>query len=531
VAFYEIASDAPVRFDNSNANGITLEHVRITQARPATTREGLPEHYAYPEDCLLDLSFVRLVSDLRLEAVHLKGGDLRIVAARIEGGLQMSRSSIRDVARLAIIAQGAEFGIGVQIAGSPEEASLIEGEIQFHGSTVHGDITLVHVIVGKPEIPAALTLHAAQVDSGISLIHCTAHSTILAGAAKIGGDFLVHSSALLHPENTVCDMRGITIAGKLQFATATRSEPIACLIDGHIIADNGDVATLCWERVALADKSLLAFTNMRISRRIEAGALTAKGAGWLDLSGTSVPLLADRIDDEEDSWGAGKLGLGLDNFAYDRLERPSGRDGDAPHEIRLWRRKWLARRHDPVSARPARHLATVLRNQGLFEAARRVLVDAFAAEGQMRSTFLGRFLSEQFGFWFGHGLSGTRALMTLMLVWALGILMVTDMYEGDLLIADETRKPAVSCGNRIDPTIYAADAMLPVLDLGEEKKCRIGEGPRARITPGLRVGEWEVFGDVALARFWWALYCVLGWTVVSLAVATWSGLFRRGGRE
>lgn len=531
VALYEIAADAPVRFDNSHANGITIEQVRITRVRPTITRERLPEHYAHPEDCLLDLSFVRLISDLRLEAVHLQGGDLRMVAARIEGGLQMSRASICDVASLAMIAQGAEFGVGVQIAGSPEEASPIEGEIQFYGTTVHGDITIAHVTLGKPELPAALTLHAAQIDRGLTLIHCTVHGTISAGAAKIGGDFLVHSSALHHPDRTVCDLRGITIAGKLQFATATRAEPIACVIDGQIVADNGDLATLCWERVALADKTLLAFTNMRISRRIEAGSLTAMGTGWLELSGTIVPLLADRIDDDDDSWGAGKLGLGIDNFAYDRLERPSGRDGDAPHDIRYWRREWLARRHDPSSARPARHLATVLRNQGLFEAARRVLIDAFAAEGQMRPTFMGRFLSEQFGIWFGHGLSGARALMTLMLVWALGILMVTDMYEGDLLIADESRKLAVSCGNRIDPTIYAADAMLPVLDLGEEKKCRIGPGPRAELSSGWKIGTWEIFGDVALARFGWALYCVLGWTVVSLAIATWSGLFRRGGRE
>lgn len=531
VALYEVTADAPVRFDNTHANGIALEGVRITQARPTTNRQGFPEHYAHPKDCLLDLSFVRLPSDLRLEAVHLQGGDLRIIAARVEGGLQISRTSIRDVAGLSLIAQGAEFGTGVHIAGSPDEASLMEGEIQFLGATVRGDITLAHVTIGVPEVPAALTLHAAQVASGLTLIHCTVRGAIRAGAAKFGGNFFVHSSALVHPEETVCDLRGIAIGGKLQFATAVRAEPIACRIDGQVVADNGEAATLGWERVALADKSLLSFTNMRIARQIEAGTLIAEGDGQLDLSGTSVPLLADRIDDEEDSWGAGKLRLGLDNFAYDRLERPSGRSGDAPREIRIWRSKWLARRHDPGSARPARHLATVLRNQGLFEAARSALVDAFAAEGRRRPTWMGRLLSDQFGMWFGHGLSGARAFMTLMLVWVLGIQNLTSIYERDLLIADESGKPAVSCGNRIDPTIYAADAMLPVLDLGEEKKCRIGQGPKAKPKPGWKIGGWEIFGEVALARFWWALYCVLGWTVVSLAIATWSGLFKRGGRE
>lgn len=531
VVLYEVKANAPVRLDNTHANGISLEGVWIARTRPDTDRQGFPEHYAHPEDCLLDLSFVRLPSDLRLEAVHLQGGDLRIIAARIEGGLQMSRTSIRDVESLAMIAQGAEFGTGVLIAGSPDESNLVEGEIQFLGATVRGDITLSHVTIGTPDAPAALTLHAANVASGLTLIHCTVHGTISAGSAKIGGNFLVHSSELLHSKDTVCDLRGITIGGQLQFASVRRAEPITCRIDGQVVADNGQVATLSWNRVALADKAQLAFTNMIVGRQIEAGPLIAEGIGSVDLSGTCVPLLADRIDDEEDSWGAGKLNLGLDNFAYHRLERPSGRSGDAPHEIRKWRSKWLARRYDPGSARPARHLAMVLRNQGLFEAARRVLIDAFAAEGQIRSTWMGRLLSNQFGIWFGHGLSGSRAFITLMLVWVLGIQTVTSMCERDLMIFDQSGEQVVSCGNRIDPTIYAADAMLPVLDLGEEKKCRIGQGPIAKPKPGWEIGRWEVFGEVSLTRFSWALYCVLGWTVVSLAIATWSGLFRRGGRE
>jgi hypothetical protein len=98
------------------------------------------------------------------------------------------------------------------------------------------------------------------------------------------------------------------------------------------------------------------------------------------------------------------------------------------------------------------------------------------------------------------------------------------------MIAEENGNIS-SCGNRIDPTIYAADAMLPVLDLGEETKCRIGSGSKAKPWRGRIVGEWEIFGEVETVRFIWALYNVLGWTVVSLAIATWSGLFRRGGRE
>lgn len=125
----------------------------------------------------------------------------------------------------------------------------------------------------------------------------------------------------------------------------------------------------------------------------------------------------------------------------------------------------------------------------MFEASRRTLQDAFASEGASRPSAIARYSSGQFGLFFGHGMSGTRAFVTLLVFWLFGGYLVTDLQRRDFLIVDSevSSKAAVSCRHQLDPLVFAADAMIPLLDLGEEKKCRVGAGPTARSAPGIEV--------------------------------------------
>jgi hypothetical protein len=66
---------------------------------------------------------------------------------------------------------------------------------------------------------------------------------------------------------------------------------------------------------------------------------------------------------------------------------------------------------------------------------------------------------------------------------------------------------SLPCGDSINPTLYAADVFIPVLDLRQEAKC----------SPESSAVGWS------LAK---SLYAVLGWIVTSLMILTITGLLR-----
>jgi hypothetical protein len=75
--------------------------------------------------------------------------------------------------------------------------------------------------------------------------------------------------------------------------------------------------------------------------------------------------------------------------------------------------------------------------------------------------------------------------------------------------------------------------MLPIVDLGQENLCKIPPTSTGGTNTGISLpgGNYRLFASEAVAAFGLALYKMLGWALVSLAIATWSGLFRRAGRE
>ena len=94
----------------------------------------------------------------------------------------------------------------------------------------------------------------------------------------------------------------------------------------------------------------------------------------------------------------------------------------------------------------------------------------------------------------------------------------------------DTRADA-PCASGFDPLLASADLMIPIVDLGHEKTCVVGKAPGARAASGTLVGDWRVFGDVETYRALLVAFQLFGWIVLSLAIVTWSGLFRRAGRD
>ncbi|MGV7120301.1 hypothetical protein [Sphingopyxis sp. 550A] len=530
ITCYNIRASGPLRLDNSEANGLQIENVELVRTALPTVRDGLPEAYSHPEDVLLELMHIRLRSDMRLQNVVVTNGNIRMGEATIGGGAQFSVVSVDAGNRLALIAQGAKIGGGFQLAGTPQAPAMIGGELSLMGATIAGDLTFSHVRFGTAEAKTRLNLHNAAIAAGVVFHECELHGVIVGSSARFGGDCLFHSTRLLNRDEVTCDLRGVRVEGKLQWATTFRSEDeVTCVIDGHVTLDGATLGSLSWKSVELVGGSNLVLINIKVDRRIDGEHLLAGEDGRIDLSGTTTPLLVDRFG-RHDSWGETRLGL--DNFAYGQLANPSGGNGDTAKEITRLRTEWLDRRFDPTSARPARHLASILRQQGLFEASRTILESAFTAEGAARPTVAGRLFAHIFGTLFGHGLSGTRAALTILLIWVWGVSGTLDLKRKDLFIAPAAETgSSQSCSDRIDPFIYPLDVMIP-LDFGEESRCVIGAGKRAELQVGYPVfGNWTILGTLPAARTIAVLYKLLAWIALSLAIATWSGLFKRAGRE
>lgn len=526
----KVVASGPVRLDNLKAAGVSLSQIRIGRDPPAVDRDGLPEAYAHAADALLDLSFVRLETDIHVEELNMRGGDLRLTGARIGANVQLSRVRIVETAGTSVFAQSAVIGGGLQIAGAPDCPSELEGGLSAMSLKVGEDVTIVDAWIGTGLRIAHVVLRSAEVKGGITLAGVEVHGGLIVSSAEVGGDLHLHNVVLARPGGLAFDARGATVSGTLQFAT-TGGEETRCRLHGQIATEGATLGALSWRGVVVGDGSVLALSNTTVEQRITAFRLVAEDAGDLTLEGTSTALLEDDIGEQEDGWGAGRLRLHLDGFDYKRLVHPSGRNADDAETVREWRGKWLARRPDRRSARPLRHLSAVLRGQGLFEASRLQLVEAFSAEGRLRPTPAGRGASWLFGLMFGHGLSGSRAALTLLAAWLIGATAVVYLEDRGLLVASTATAPAVPCAS-VDPLLFSADAMLP-LDLGVNSACGLGAGPSASFRRGANIPllRRRVLGELEIYRFTYAGFQLVSWILVSLAVLTWSGLLKRSGRD
>ncbi|MFT4074046.1 MAG: hypothetical protein QM647_00850 [Asticcacaulis sp.] len=223
-------------------------------------------------------------------------------------------------------------------------------------------------------------------------------------------------------------------------------------------------------------------------------------------------------------------------------------------------------------AQPFAQLSRVLISMGEENEARKVLQAQQGVETRHRG--LSQIVLRPFGWFFGFGYSSWRAFSFTCFYFCLGWFGVlvarndgwliydvqptavysTNTPQGKRAIIPELPKltgpppDAVLPCRDIDAAVYAVDLMIPLIDLHAEDKCEVVQ----------KDGEPEVFGAPAIRRMWsrlwhggkgrlirpddlriispepaqvWrfahAVYAMLGWLVVSLAILTFSGLLRQ----
>jgi hypothetical protein len=96
----------------------------------------------------------------------------------------------------------------------------------------------------------------------------------------------------------------------------------------------------------------------------------------------------------------------------------------------------------------------------------------------------------------------------------------------------------ISCRPVISEPLYALDVLIPIVDLGEERRCEIRRRPKeeegtVHKTPG-EMSPLELLQNipqltVGNRRVWWwmkALYAIAGWVIVSLSILTFAHAMR-----
>lgn len=229
------------------------------------------------------------------------------------------------------------------------------------------------------------------------------------------------------------------------------------------------------------------------------------------------------------------------------------------------RRRWLRMQyltHLPSRAefnpQPLEQLAKTFRNQGQeleYRAVSRLL--ARWQNKSVTSLFWRPFVA-LYGQAFGFGFSIKRGIFTFCVAILLGWFAVQEAVKRDMLVVatsidfavwrEDTRVANLPCRNEIVPFLYALDNLLPLIDLGQEARCRFRDDDKYRIpdfpmislpTGATLIEDMKTSSDQILSwvhqsamvptvwKVGVSIYKLAGWIISSLLVLTFTKTFRR----
>lgn len=471
----------------------------------------------------------------RFSRIVLRGmkieGEARFFGAHVSGDLDVSEgSSFRNETGDALVIANAEVGgsvvaDGVKVHGafSMENARIarnarLDGSEFVHRTSMSGESYGRAIVGTSAHIGGALILNGVNVKGEVFLADTRINGYLAFGA----GRFINRGSWAIRAPN-------VRVGGNLTFKL--REDGFAphgqkTVIEGGAKFDRARIdGSLSWSGLELrgpgpdgAKGAVFSFADAQIAGPVQARALTTQQDAFIDACGASCAALDD---DVKNGWGAENARLGLDGFSYGRIDS----DGEK------WRARlaWLKRSRrdgEKFSPQPFTHAAATYAKMGRREDARRVQLAQHDLHTLAGSA--GPFswaLSSLFGVIAGYGLAPMRVVRALALFLALGVFGVLAMNAQGALVTPQGR----ACNGAVEPTLYALDVALPVIDLGQESRCAPGRTARAELPQGVAVSEtsdWRWFEGVALWRWAHALYAMLGAILTALAIVTFSGIMK-----
>lgn len=535
---------SPLRIRGADINGLMRP--------PSASRDGaLPavQFWACNFDSPVDMSgaefLVLRFIDCRLPAFI--GASLNVRADLDLSGSQFTgvtdyESELSSVGNCAIHLNNARIGGKLDLSSTSGSRFTAARVLRLDGARIEGDVNLAGALLDGAG-DAAVSARSITVGSNVDMRPVSGHRFEASGevgfaAAEITGDLMCDGARLLNPGGRALHCEDLTVEsvfltsddsrtlpfearGRLNFLTAivggsffltdARLEPGPDY--GGLLQTGGPVAlNLQQARISNA----LAFSNVGALADGPAPAvldeIPTPVSGWFLLTGARVTSILDRT---ETGWPAPGY-LALDGASYEHIRHVGGGDLTAK------RIAWLRRQYPggtPTKGRfrpqPYEQLSRVLRQHGLTREANAIAVEKIRLRLKARvDRPLARLFPNLLMLVSQHGYSSSRAVLS----FALFVLLGTALYASALFgfgqpfvpvesdpvpvtyeLAFGLAKTSVETGcPGLNVLHYALDSALPVIDVGQDTRCRFTpEGPMRSLW--LLLHSLYVIGGAALS--------------------------------
>mgnify|MGYP001628227307 CR=1 FL=1 len=454
---------------------------------------------------------------------HAKG--IRIRGARITGtldfqgvdcanDLSLSRCVMDKTLVFVNARMRGVFLSGCQCPGIAADNAVFDGSVYLR----NGFICTGEIALPGARISGDLQICGAQIDGG-------GRSAIFANSMRVGGSVYLGDYPFNTDETELhCEGAVILSNGDIEEDFHCRNVAISAAGQGgKSVADGAEGSNAIALSLTRSEiRGVLYFKQNQIS------------GGIINFSGAQ----ARRLNDEPTGVGGGAVRL--DGFEYQDFAQHT----DISVKTRL---EWLARRPDGIDfrAQPYEHLARVLERIGHREDAEKVLIEKerlqraanrAAATGGMRYMMTVR---DGLG-WvlLAYGYRPSRVVLwAVLLIFGLGFYFQKTWEAGDMTPAaapilisagwvtatqEYPHNPGAFWSARgqagqdyetFQPYAYAADLLVPIVNLGQEDAW----GPSTSRSP------WGWHG-------WWIRWVakITGWVITALGAAAVTGVIRRG---
>jgi|GEM_PF-1347700 len=447
--------------------------------------------------------------------------DLDLSGSRISG-VNDYESELSHVGSVAVHLNNARIGGKLDFSSTDRSRFTAAGTIRLDGAKIDGSICLAGALLdgrGEPALSARSVIVGSNIELEPGAGHrCEINGEVVLVAAQVTGDLACSGARLSNPDGRALHCEDLKVESvflssndedNLAFEARGRLNFLTAIIGGSFFMSNARLAPGP-DYKGLLKKGGPVALNLRQARISNVLALRNIGAlgddpvehlmdgkitpvrGWFLLTGTNANAIRD---DVKTGWPAAGF-LDIEGATYSRIRHLD--DGDIASRRIAWLRLQFPNGNpDPSSFRPQPYeqLTRTLRQDGLAREANEIAVEKIRMRLAARvDRPWARIFPKLLMLISQHGYSSSRAMMSFLIFVLFGTAMYATalfMFQQPFLPIENSPEPvnyefvfglmqhATERGcPGLDVLHFALDAAMPVIDLGQDLRCRFTpEGP------------------------------------------------------